>query len=77
MATVKAYAEGSVAAPADTVYGYLADMRQHHPQFLPPAFSQFEVESGGVGAGTIIRFQMRAGGRTRAVRSATRPWMRC
>jgi uncharacterized protein YndB with AHSA1/START domain len=61
-------AERTVDAPADTVYGYLADMREHHPRFLPPAFSDFEVESGGVGDGTIVRFQMTAGGRVRHYR---------
>lgn len=61
-------AEGTVDAPADTVYRYLADMRGHHPHFLPPAFSDFQVESGGVGAGTIARFKMSAGGRTREYR---------
>ena len=55
-------------APADAVYGYLADMREHHPRFLPPAFSDFQVESGGIGAGTITRFKMTAGGRTRQYR---------
>ncbi len=39
-----------------------------HPQFLPPAFSDFEVESGGVGAGTVTRFKVTAGGRTRDYR---------
>ena len=43
-------------------------MRDHHPRFLPPAFSGFQVESGGVGAGTIMRFTMTAGGRTREYR---------
>ena len=69
MGKVQASAEGPVHAPAPVVYGYLADMRQHHPKFLPPAFSGFEVESGGTGAGTIIRFTLTAGGRTRQVRS--------
>ena len=55
-------------APADTVYRYLADMREHHPRFLPPAFSDFQVESGGAGAGTVTRFKMTAGGRTREYR---------
>jgi Polyketide cyclase / dehydrase and lipid transport len=50
------------------VYGYLADMRDHHPRFLPPAFSDFQVESGGIGAGTVTRFTMTAGGRTREYR---------
>ena len=40
-------------------------MREHHPRFLPSAFSDFRVESGGVGAGTVTRFRMTAGGRTR------------
>ena len=55
-------------APADKVYGYIADMRGHHPHFLPPAFSDFQVESGGVGAGTITRFKVTAGGRSREYR---------
>jgi hypothetical protein len=68
MARVEVFAEGAVDAPADTVYGYIADMREHHPHFLPPAFSDFRVESGGVGAGTVMRFRMTAGGRTREYR---------
>jgi len=68
MARNEASAEGAVGAPADTVYGYLADMRDHHPRFLPPAFSDFQVESGGIGAGTITRFKLTAGGRTREYR---------
>jgi hypothetical protein len=62
-------AEGTVEAPADTVYRYIADMREHHPRFLPPAFSGFRVESGGVGAGTVTRFTLTAGGRTREYRT--------
>jgi hypothetical protein len=62
-------AERTVGAPADVVYRYIADMREHHPHILPPAFSGFEVESGGVGAGTITRFTFTAGGRTRAMRT--------
>jgi hypothetical protein len=68
MATILVSAERTVDAPADTVYGYIADMREHHPQFLPSAFSDFQVESGGVGEGTITRFTVTAGGRTRQYR---------
>jgi hypothetical protein len=68
MARNVAAAEAVVDAPADTVYRYIADMRDHHPRFLPPAFSDFQVESGGVGAGTVTRFKMTAGGRTRQYR---------
>jgi hypothetical protein len=65
MATIRICAERTVAGSAGAVYGYIADMREHHPRFLPPAFSDFRVESGGVGEGTIMRFTVTAGGRTR------------
>jgi uncharacterized protein YndB with AHSA1/START domain len=61
-------AQRAIDAPPETVYRYLADMREHHPHFLPPAFSDFQVESGGVGAGTITRFRVSAGGRAREYR---------
>ena len=69
MARIVVSAEGAVEAPAETVYGYIADMREHHPRFLPPAFSDFHVESGGIGAGTVIRYKLTAGGRTREYRT--------
>lgn len=68
MGTVHASSERSVAAPADTVYACLADMQQHHPKILPPDFGDFTVESGGVGAGTVVRYTFTAGGRTRSYR---------
>src|ERR1700730_17718052 len=67
MAKVEASAERTIDAPEEQVYGHLADMHQH-PRVLPPAFSDFRVESGGVGAGTITRFKVTAGGRTREYR---------
>jgi uncharacterized protein YndB with AHSA1/START domain len=67
MAKVEATAERTIDAPADRVYGSLADMNQH-PRFLPPAFSDFQVEEGGVGAGTVTTFTVTAGGRTRNYR---------
>jgi uncharacterized protein YndB with AHSA1/START domain len=68
MAKIVVSAERVVDAPAEAVYRYVADMREHHPHFLPPAFSDFQVESGGTGAGTITRFKVTAGGRTRDYR---------
>jgi uncharacterized protein YndB with AHSA1/START domain len=67
MGTVEASAERTIDAPAEQVYGYLADMH-HHSSFLPPAFSDFTVEEGGVGAGTVASFAVTAGGRTRNYR---------
>jgi len=68
MGTVHVAAERDVAAPAAAVYGYIADHREHHQHLLPDAFSNFQVEAGGVGAGTITRFRVTAGGRSREYR---------
>jgi uncharacterized protein YndB with AHSA1/START domain len=68
MAIIHVAAEREIGAPAETVYHCISDMRQHHPNFLPPAFSDFEVEAGGIGAGTITRFKVHAGGRAREYR---------
>src|SRR6266536_3528773 len=65
MAEIRVAAEAPISAPAGQVYSYLADYREHHPRLLPPAFSEFEVEQGGQGAGTLIRFRITAGGRSR------------
>ena len=68
MGTIRVSADGAVGAPPEQTFRYLADMREHHHRFLPPAFSGFVVESGGVGAGTVVRFKVTAGGRTREYR---------
>jgi hypothetical protein len=62
-------AERLVDAPADVVYHCIADYREHHRPggFLPPAFSDFRVERGGVGAGTVISFRVTLAGRGRAM----------
>jgi uncharacterized protein YndB with AHSA1/START domain len=67
MAKVVASAERGIDAPADEVYSYLADMHQHQ-RFLPPAFSDFQIDQGGVGTGTVTSFKVTAGGRTRSYR---------
>lgn len=61
----------SIAAAAATVYGIIADYRSGHPRIVPPAvFTSMEIEQGGVGVGTIIRYQMRVLGRTTTYRAA-------
>jgi uncharacterized protein YndB with AHSA1/START domain len=65
MAPISVTAERTVAAPANEVYQYIADMRVHHPHFLPLAFLDYQVESGGVGEGTVTKFKVEAGGHTR------------
>ena len=51
MGVIQVTAERTVNAPAEAVYGYIRDMHTH-PKFLPPAFSDYHVEAGGVGAGS-------------------------
>ena len=56
--------------PAATAYAIIADYRNGHPRILPPdVFVGLEVESGGRGAGTVIRFRMKIGGLARTVRA--------
>ncbi len=69
MAEIRATAEGIVAAPAPDVYRYIADYRSHHHHFLPPAFSDYRVEEGGVGSGTVVLFRVTVGGRGRDYRT--------
>lgn len=68
MAKLTLTEEGKVGAPADRVYTYIADMRKHHPHFLPPNFSDFTVEEGGYGEGTIFRTRVTFAGRGRELR---------
>ena len=68
MALIEVSAERVIEAEAEIVYGYVADHVHHHPHFLPPAFSDFKVEAGGVGAGTVTTFRVTAGGRSREYR---------
>jgi uncharacterized protein YndB with AHSA1/START domain len=67
MARIDVVEEGRVGAPPDVVYRCIADHEQHR-KFLPPAFSDFRIESGGVGAGTVTTFKVKAGGGSRAFR---------
>lgn len=64
MTRTRCSAERLVDAPADVVYRCIADYHRHHrPEgFLPQAFSDFRVERGGVGAGTVISFKMKLAG---------------
>ena len=64
-------ASARVGAPADVVYGIIADYRNGHPHILPRKYFEWlEVEQGGRGEGTVIRFQMRVLGQTRVLRAA-------
>ena len=64
---VAASAERTIDAPADEVYGYLADM-QLHSRFLPPPFYDFQVEERGAGTGSVVRFKINFAGGIRELR---------
>lgn len=64
-------ASTTMKAPAERIFGMIADYREGHPRILPKRyFTSLEVEEGGRGAGTVIRFQMKVLGQTRAFRAA-------
>lgn len=52
----------------ETVYRLIADFENHHPRFLPPAFSDFGIEQGGVGAGTVHHVTIKAAGQSQTYR---------
>lgn len=59
-----------IDAPAKKIYDILADYRHGHPLIHPkPYFVSLQVEQGGVGAGTMIKFQMKVFGRVQDFRA--------
>lgn len=59
-----------INAPPREVYAVLADYRHGHPQIVPRDYlRQLEVEAGGYGAGTIIRYRKRLFGLERPGRA--------
>lgn len=60
-----------IDAPAERVWGILADYRTEHPKILPPKyFTDLVAVQGGVGTGTVIAFRMRLLGKTQTYRMA-------
>lgn len=63
MSVLIAEADATVDAPAGLVLDIIRDFDGHHRRILPPAFSEFKVLAGGVGAGTVTSFTTTLGGR--------------
>ena len=60
----------SIQAAPEKVYAIIADYHNGHPRILPkPYFVALEVEEGGYGAGTVIRFQMKLMGMLQTFRA--------
>ncbi len=71
MAEYRVEESAVIDAPVQRVYGIVADYRDGHPRILPPKyFTRLEVEQGGVGAGTVIRFGMKVLGQARTMHAA-------
>jgi hypothetical protein len=62
-------AERRMDVAPDVVYHCIADYREHHnPRgFLPPSFSDFQIITGGVGAGSEVSWVTEAGGNKRRI----------
>jgi hypothetical protein len=59
-------ASSIIDAPPATVYGIIANYRDHHPHIVPPEyFTGLDVLEGGVGTGTRTRVSMQVLGKKR------------
>jgi hypothetical protein len=56
-------------APPHRVYETIANYHTGHPRILAKQISGLEVERGGIGEGTLIRFQVTAFGKTESLRA--------
>lgn len=64
MTRVRAQSEELIDARPTAVYAVLADYTSHHPRIMPPSqFSNLEVETGGIGAGTVFHITLRIAGK--------------
>ncbi len=63
-------ASAIIPARRERVYSLIANYLDGHPRILPKQFSNLMVEQGGVGAGTVIRFQMSLLGKRQYFRAA-------
>jgi len=63
-------ASAIIPARRERVYSLISNYNDGHPRILPKQFSGLVVEQGGVGAGTIIRFQMSLLGKRQTFRAA-------
>src|SRR3954464_158003 len=53
--------ERTVDAPMDQVWALLRDYRVARPRLLSEHFSDYGVQQGGTGAGTVMAYRLRVG----------------
>lgn len=63
-------ASGVIPARRERVYALIANYHDGHLRIVPRQFSGLVVEQGGIGAGTVIRFQMNIFGKKQTFRAA-------
>ncbi|HMN50203.1 MAG TPA: SRPBCC family protein [Ignavibacteriaceae bacterium] len=53
-----------IPAPPKIVYNIIVDYKNSHPKILPkPPFVSLVVEEGGLGAGSVLKVQMKVAGK--------------
>lgn len=73
MKNVSAELSAEFAGSAQKVYDVIADYHTGHPSILPERyFTHLDVEQGGRGAGTVIRYGVKLGGRVQLARAEIR-----
>lgn len=60
MAQVEATTQREIAAEPDDVFDALADYGETRPKLLPEHFSEYEVQEGGDGEGTVVHWKLQA-----------------
>lgn len=61
MSKIEAKESATLNARPQDVYAIIADYHNGHPRIVPPeTFSDMQVEQGGYGEGTVIRFKMKS-----------------
>lgn len=58
MAAHSISASARLAAAPDAVYATIANYKTGHPRIVPKQFTNLAVERGGIGAGTVITFDV-------------------
>lgn len=68
MNRISVQTEYVIPAPPEEVYESLIDFQNARPSILTSNFVNYNVEQGGVGEGTVIRYHLKAAGRKRPYR---------
>ena len=63
-------ASAIIPARRERIYSLISNYKDGHPRILPKQFTSLIVEQGGIGAGTIIRFDMSMFGKKQTLRAA-------